>query len=144
MDTAQFVIGAIAVANLGVSCGLLVSVGYFLRRETKIDIFKALNDHNENLIEYDKTHSQRHAEIKELMQRLVPPSTEIGGPETVNQQSEVEAVDSGNGQAEETEDTAPNLPDATKPWEELSHKERMALVRAGIKKAEYEARLKNE
>ena len=105
-------------------------------------LWRDLNTKPEITFEHIKAIAENQNELYALLQRLVPPSTEIGGSETANQQSEVEAVESGNGQVKETEDTAPNLPEATKPWEELSHKDRMALVRAGIKKSEYEAMLK--
>jgi hypothetical protein len=87
-------------------------------------------------------------ELCEMMQKL---SSQIAEQETdasaeVTAETPVETPELQNGKAEaEAVDEQPaDLPAATKPWEELSHKERMALVRAGIKKAEYEAGLKNE
>lgn len=98
--------------------------------------------------EHLQTIAKNQNELYEMMQKL---SSQIAEQDTdasaeVTAETPVETPEPQNGKAEaETVDEQPaDLPAATKPWEELSHKERMALVRAGIKKAEYEAGLKNE
>lgn len=43
---------------------------------------------------------------------------------------------------EQPEKPSPEMPPVTKPWGELSGKERMSFVRAGVKRADYEAMLR--
>lgn len=117
-----YVFIGIAVLAVGVALVLLYLI---VRGDNQDNVLRGLAVINRN-----------YQELYDLVSSSLTPVPQTQG------NGHPEAVEASVPVVEQVEKPNPELPPATKPWGELSGKERMSFVRAGVKRADYEAMLR--